>query len=291
MSTAVAKQTAAVLSENQRAALLTLLADDDLAVYYPIRAKILSLGQPAREWLRPHTLSSDPLLRRRALEIIQHLARQTADDRFLAFCVGHHGEEFDLEPALWLLVQTAFPDANTEAYQALLDSYAESLRERISPGGKPRQTLTIINHFLFEELGFRGDEINYYDPDNSHLNRVIDRRLGNPISLSLLYLLLARRLRLPVVGVGLPGHFLARFQNSSDEIYLDAFYRGRFLTKNDCIHHLVRGNYPLDEKNFSPATPHGILLRVCANLLESYNRLKLAEEVARCQRYVIALAR
>ena len=278
------------LTESERAALVTLLADDDAAIYQTVRNKILSCGQPAREWLRPHTLSSDPLLRRRAQEIIQHLARQTADDRFLAFCVQHHGEEFDLEEGVWLLAQTHFPDANTDAYTALLDSYANELRERLDPTAKPRQFLATMTNFLFDELKFSGDEKNYYDPDNSYLNRVIDRRLGNPISLSLIFLFVARRLKLPVVGIGLPGHFLCRFQNSSDEIYVDTFYRGRFLTKNDCIRHLVRGNFPIDETNFSPTTPRRILTRICSNLHQSYQQMELIDEVARLQRYLYALA-
>ncbi len=282
--------TAANLSANERAALLTLLADDDVAIYQTVREKILASGQSARDWLRPHALSSDPLLRRRAQEIIQHLARQTADDRFLAFCVQHHGEEFDLEQGVWLLAQTHYPDTNLDAYTALLDSYAGELRERLDPTAKPKQFLTTITNFLFDELKFSGDEKNYYDPDNSYLNRVIDRRLGNPISLSLIFLFVARRLKLPVVGIGLPGHFLCRFQNSSDEIYVDTFYRGRFLTKNDCIHHLVRGKFPLTETHFAPATPRRILTRICANLHQSYQQMELTEDTARLQRYLYALA-
>jgi regulator of sirC expression with transglutaminase-like and TPR domain len=283
--------TAAILTENQRAALITLLADDDPVVYQAVREKILTCGQSARAWLRPHTLSRDPVLRRRAQEIIQHLARRATDDRFLAFCLEHHGEHFDLEQGIWLLAQTQYPDTNTEAYQALLDSYAAELRERIDPAARLKQTITVLNEFLFEQLGFRGDEKDYYDPDNSYLNRVMDRRLGNPISLSVIYLLVAQRLKLPIVGVGLPGHFLARGQDSVDEIYIDAFYRGRFLTRNDCIHHLVRGNYPLDETHFSAASSHRILTRMCANLHQSYRRMQLADEAARLKRYVVALAR
>lgn len=289
-STIIAKSTAG-LTESQRAALLTLLADEDPAVYRPVREKILAGGRAVCEWLRPHTLSSDPVLRRRAVEIIQHFARQAADDRFLAFCLRHHGEEFNLEQGIWLLAQTQYPDTNLEAYQALLDSYAGELRERIGPAAKPRLALTTINNFLFEELGFRGDEKNYYDPDNSYLNRVMDRRLGNPIGLSLIYLLVTRRLRLPVTGISLPGHFLCRLQSPTEEIYIDTFYRGRFLTKNDCIHHLVRGSYNLQEEHLTPASAHRILMRVCANLHQGYRRMKLAEEVNRLQRYVIALAR
>ena len=84
---------AAVVPESQRAALLNLLADDDPAIYHTIRDKILSFGETARDWLRPHTLSSDPVLRRREQEIIRHFDRAAADNRFLAFCLGH-GEEF-----------------------------------------------------------------------------------------------------------------------------------------------------------------------------------------------------
>ncbi|MFM2082083.1 MAG: hypothetical protein RL380_774 [Verrucomicrobiota bacterium] len=291
MKSAPAQPVAAeTFTAGQRAALLTLLTDDDAAIYHTVRDKILTTGHAACDWLRPHTLSSDPVLRRRAHEIIQHILRHEADDRFLAFCIRHHGEELDLELGVLLLTQTQFPEANLDAYRALLDSHAAELRERLAPNSKPRQLLAVINHFLFTELNFRGDEKNYYDPDNSYFNRVMDRRFGNPISLCLIYLFLARRLKLPIAGIGLPGHFLARFQNSSDEIYIDAFYRGKFLTKNDCIHHLVRGNFPIDERNFAPATPRRILTRICANLHQSYARMELPDETHRFERYLFALA-
>ena len=100
--------------------------------------------------------------------------------------------------------------------------------------------LLIINHYLFDELGFTGNEENYYDPENSYLNRVMDQRTGNPINLCLLYMLLARRLRLPVAGIGLPGHFICRYQSTAAEIYLDPFNRGKFLTKADCVQYLAQ---------------------------------------------------
>src|ERR1700677_4442840 len=87
MDSAAAIKSSGALSESQKAALINLLTDEDPAVYQAVRDKILSCGQPVIEWLRPHTLSSAPSLRRRAQEIIQHLARRTADDKFLAFCL------------------------------------------------------------------------------------------------------------------------------------------------------------------------------------------------------------
>src|SRR5229473_2380644 len=96
------------LSESQRAALLNLLADEDPAIYQTIRERILSCGPAAAEWLRPHTLSREAVLRRRAQEIVRHFERQAADTGFLAFCL-RHGEDFDLEAGIWLLARTQYP--------------------------------------------------------------------------------------------------------------------------------------------------------------------------------------
>jgi len=278
------------LSESQRTALLNLLADDDPAIYRTVRDKFLSFGPQAADWLRPHALSREPALRRRAQEIVLHFDRQAADDRFLGFCLKN-GEELDLEQGAWLLAHTQYPDINIEAYQALMDSFAGDLRERLDLGGEPKQLLKAINHYLFQELGLRGNEENYYDPENSYLNRVLDRRTGNPINLCLFYLLLGRRLRLPIAGIGLPGHFICRYQSSAVEIYIDAFQRGTFLSKADCVQYLLRGNYGVREQHLAPVSPRRLLLRICSNLHQIYQQLESPDEATRVQRYVVALAK
>src|SRR5881628_3363330 len=291
MNSPIATEKPQNLSESQRTALIKLLSDEDPSVYHLVREKILSYGQIASAWMRPHVLSSDPILRRRAQEIIDYLARQSADNRFLAFCLSQHGEDLDVEQGAWLLSQTRYPDINVAAYQALFDSYAGDLREKIDFGARPEQILATINHYLFSELGFRGNEQNYYEPENSYLNRVIDRRTGNPISLCLVYLFLSRRLHLPVTGIGMPGHFLCRFQCSTDELYIDAFNRGKLITRTNCVKYLVKTNYRFQDLLLSPATPRRILLRMCSNLHQIYLNLKSADETARLQRYIVALAK
>src|ERR1043166_4413497 len=291
MNSSVVTENSPALSETQRTALIKLLSDEDAAVYHVVRGKILSYGQSASVWMQPHVLSSDPVLRRRAQEIIDYLARQSADNRFLAFCLSQHGEDLDVEQGSWLLAQTRYPDINVAAYQALLDNYAGDLREQIDFGAKPDQILAAINQYLYSELGFHGNEQNYYEPENSYLNRVIDRRTGNPISLCMVYLFLARRLHLPVAGIGMPGHFLCRFQCPTDELYIDAFNRGKLLSRTDCVTYLVQTNYGFQEVLLAPATPRRILLRMCSNLHQIYLHLKLADETARLQRYIVALAK
>ncbi|HVM46884.1 MAG TPA: transglutaminase-like domain-containing protein [Candidatus Acidoferrum sp.] len=278
------------LSPSQGHALLSLLSDEDPAVYGPVREKIISCGPSAAAWLRPHTTSDVPALRRRAQEIVLHFDRRAADDQFLAFCL-RHGEDLDMEEGALLLAQTRYPSINREAYTALLDAHAGELQERIDFGAEPKELLGVMNQYLFGHLGFAGNEQNYYDPENSYLNRVLDRRTGNPINLCLLYILLARRLHLPVAGIGLPGHFICRYQSTSAELYLDPFHRGKLLTKSDCVQYLTRGNFSLRDDYLTPVTPRRLLLRICANLHQIYQKLELAPEATRLQRYLVALGR
>ena len=277
------------LSVGQQEALLTLLVDEDPAVYRLVRERILACGLSGLEWLREHRLASDPRLRRRVCEIFSSLGREKADDDFLTFCVTQ-GEDFDIERAAWLLARTRFPEINVDAYRAVLDAYAETLRERIRGVSPPREVLLTINRFLFETVGLEGNETDYYAPENSYLNLVLDRRTGNPINVCLVYLVIARRLQLPITGIGMPGHFVCRYQSSVEEIYIDAFNAGRLLTKADCVKYLLQSSYGFQEGLLAPASPRRILLRICSNLHQTYLHLKLRDETARIQRYIVALA-
>ncbi|MGV3773763.1 MAG: SirB1 family protein [Verrucomicrobiales bacterium] len=276
--------------ENQRSALTKLLSDEDPAVYQTVRNKILSYGLPAKAWMRPHILSNDPVLRRRAIEIIQRLSIYEADNRFLAFCLSQ-SEELDIEQGAFLLARTQYPDINLEAYGALFDCYAADLKQQIESANDAESIIATINSYIFDEHGFRGNEENYYDPDNSYLNQVVDRRTGNPISLCLLYLVLARRLKLPIVGIGMPGHFLCRYQSSKEELFIDAFNSGKLLTKADCIKYLLETRDGFKESYLAPVTPRKMLLRICSNLHQTYSQLSLSEEMSRFQRYIVALAK
>jgi regulator of sirC expression with transglutaminase-like and TPR domain len=283
-------KTASNIQENHRKALINLLADEDAKVYRTVRETILSYGRSCSDWLREHTLSNDPILRRRAREIVDQFARQDADTQFLAFCLNQ-GEDFDLEQGVLLLCRTQYPEINLDAYSALLDTYAGELRQRLDLNGLPEHIIRVINDYLFRELKFTGDEQNFYDPKNSYFNRVLDRRIGNPITLSLLYLLLARRLRLPMAGIGLPGHFLCRFQSSRAEMYVDPFKGGRVLVKADCVKMVMQLQHRFDDSFLAPFSARRILQRICSSLHQVYIQQKSAHQAERLQRYLVALAK
>jgi regulator of sirC expression with transglutaminase-like and TPR domain len=290
MQTLESSASLASLPENQRNALISLLADDDPAIYHLIRAKLLSYGPGVSEWLRPQTLSSDPKMRRRAAEILSHQAREANDERFLEYC-RRNGEDLDLEEAVGWLARTRYPEVNGEAYSALLDTWASELGERIDPRGTAQETLALVNRFFFEELSFSGNDHYGYEPESCYVNRIVDKRSGNPIGLCAVYLFLARRLRLPIAGIGLPGHFVCRYQSSTAEIYIDCFRKGVFLTKADCVKYLLQANYGLAEGHLSPVSAKRILLRMCNNLVNTYGHLEMTHEAARVQRYIAALSR
>lgn len=290
MESTSSSQTGSKLTPAQKSALVTLLADDDPTVYQTVRAHILTLGTSAVQWLRPHALTLDARLRRRVQEIILHLERQEADTKFLAFCVSH-GETLDLETGAWLLAQTQYPEINVEGYRALLDAYAAELRQRLIGQTLPVPILSTINGYLFKELGFHPNADHPRDPDSVYLNCVIDRRSGGPISLGIFYWLIGKRLALPIVGIGLPGYFLCRYQGARESVFVDAFKQGRLLTRADCIRSLQQSPHGFQEGFLAPITPGRALLRMCSALHQIYSRLNLEEESARLQRYVIALAK
>jgi regulator of sirC expression with transglutaminase-like and TPR domain len=286
----LANQTETVLPESQRVALIKLLADDDPHVYQAVKQKIISLGHDTQSWLKPCQLSGDPVLRRHAQEVVRHFDREIADTRFMTYCLNDESE-IDLETGALLLAQTEYPDLHAGAYRALLDELAGELREWLSASKPEERLLTRVNQFLFEHKGFTGNMENYYDPENSFLNRVLDRRTGNPVSLCVLYTLLLRRIDFPVAPVGLPGHSVCRYLSTVEEVYIDAFNLGKLLTRNDCVEHLHRCKHEVREEYLQPMTARRTLARMCGNLEQIYVELQRLDAAARVARYLFALTR
>lgn len=282
--------TASAPSAARQSALLTLLADDDPAVSGQIRAQLIGGGSETLSWLGHHRLHADPIARRRVQEILDHFGSAEAESAFLSF-LGHHGENLDLEEGLWRFVRTKYPEAPVTAYRAQLDEWAGRLADEMAGSATGADILGRINHLLFTELGFKGNEQQYYDPANTYLNLVMDRRLGIPISLCVIYLFVCRRLNLPVTGIGMPGHFLCRYQTPREEHYIDAFHGGKLMTRIDCLRRLKQFAVDYEDTVLQPISPRRILHRVISNLHLVYKERRDRNEVARLERFLASLAR
>lgn len=278
------------LNERQRIALISLLDDEDPRIYRLVRQKLIELGPGICSELQKHTTKDNQLLSIRAKEIISHFAKEKADNEFLNFCLRHR-ETSDLEEGVLLLAKTRYTDLNQEYYRNKLDSYAREIRSQIQFTRKGLPIINTINSYLFDKLGFIGNEQDYHNPDNFFLNVVIDKRTGSPITLSILYILISKRLKLPVSGISLPGHFVCRFQTTTEEFYIDVFNRGRILSKADCVRIIHEANHTLQDGYLTPLSPRRILISLCSNLLKIYQMREDLKKVEQFQRYIATLSK
>ena len=167
------------------------------------------------------------------------------------------------------------PDLDPEPFLAILDRIASGIASRLPLAAGGREFVRVANDYLFDDLGFRGNEIDYNDPRNSCLNYVLDRRTGIPIALSVVYIEVARRLGQPVSGVGLPGHFIVEYNDGEFSAYIDPFHSGRLLSADDC-RQLARDRTgsDADSNALAPVGTRYILVRMLNNLRSAYFRSK-----------------
>ena len=138
-------------------------------------------------------------------------------------------EALPLLPTALLIARDEYPDLQPSTYDALIQSHVDHLRSEVESIDNSPLKMAAINRHLFDELGYSGDHDEYYDPRNSYLNQVFERRLGNPISLALVQMEVARRLGIPLDGVSFPGHFLVRLPVDDGVLVMDPFNGGRPL--------------------------------------------------------------
>lgn len=184
--------------------------------------------------------------------------------------IDTYGEDLPLDRALLLIAKEEYPELDLAKYFELLDRLAERAMRIASDNGELTRALV---QAVFQEAGFRGNKENYYDPKNSLLNAVIDRRLGIPITLSIIFIEVARRAGSNAVGIGFPGHFLVRCEADGRAILLDPFEKGMALKRSDCERILKASSgaqAELEPWMLEPSTPRSIVLRVLTNLKHAY---------------------
>ena len=193
--------------------------------------------------------------------------------RAFAELMERDDSEIDLARAALLFAAVEYPDLDVGAYLERLDRMAAELRPRVSPEERPDRVVAVIDEYLFGEEGFGGNELDYYDPRNSYLNDVLDRRLGIPISLSVVYLEVARRVGFALEGVGMPGHFLLRHADRTRPLLIDAFNKGAIVTEADCrarLRNLYGDALPLTSQMLETVGNRAIVFRMLNNLRGVY---------------------
>lgn len=182
-----------------------------------------------------------------------------------------------------------YPDLNVDEYIQKINRIGMSLKESISDVKNPTYLISMINEHLFENLGFRGDDEDYYNPKNNFLNEVINKKSGLPITMSILYVEVAKFVGLDLKIVGFPSHILVKY---NEEMILDPFYDGRLLDIDD-LQEILDNNFD-GQLEFQPEfldeiEPEQILVRMTRNLKNSYVQSFVYDKALRCTNMVLAL--
>jgi regulator of sirC expression with transglutaminase-like and TPR domain len=191
--------------------------------------------------------------------------------------VSRSDDQINLFQAALLIAADEYPELNIEQYLTQMDTWADNIRHSLPENAHLEIRVQYLNDYLFGNLGFSGNTDDYYDPRNSYLNEVIDRRQGIPITLSVLYLELGRRLGLNLSGVSFPGHFLVKLPHGGGALVLDPFNGGMALNSQDLLARL-QTMFEVDVEDLTPflstASNKLILVRLLSNLKGIYHHQK-----------------
>lgn len=205
-------------------------------------------------------------------------------------------DQFNLAEASLMLAQDNYPNLDISEYLSKLDGIAIAIKKRLAGDAFSEQRVLALNYYLFNEMHFSGNLADYYDPRNSYLNEVMERRTGIPITLSILYLEVGKRLGLNLKGVSFPGHFLVKLAVKRGQLVLDPFTGGEAQSESDLRQRLAqvlpsgKAEQTQLDQYLEPATPRQIIARLLRNLKNIYTQTgKLEQALAVMHRMLLVM--
>ncbi len=250
-------------SRNELVALLALLDDPSPVVKEHVRAR-LRQAWPS-DYVALERLISETAPDR-ALALGELLRGFYVEDLLAQWRTLLREEDVDLEAGAFLIARYASPNLEEACYRRRLDAFADRIRRRVANASGSGRAMTLASFFC-EELGFTGNQKHYYDYRNSYIDWVIDHRVGIPISLSVVFLLIAERLDLPMYGANIPLHFLVTYADAHSELFIDLFHGGTPLNRTHVRRFLREARVQITEEHFAETSARTILLRMVRNLL------------------------
>jgi regulator of sirC expression with transglutaminase-like and TPR domain len=253
------------------AALITLLRDPEIKVHGPARHKLLELRKeilPALEAARRG--ERNPEARARIEGVIYCVHALEIDDHLEEFA-RQDDAHLDLETGCLVLARVAYPGLQASALSVPLDAMAEELGRRLHGDMEPLAQIEALSRYLFIDRGFHGHQVGCDDPDHSFLNRVLERRKGLPIALAVVTTLVARRLGLPIAGVGMPGHYIVKYvMDGADDVLIDPWGGGAVVSRQHCAELLGSWGVVLEDHHLEVTSDRATLQRMCRNLIKPF---------------------
>jgi len=267
-------------SKTEIESLIYLLEDPDPEVQFIVENRLRELGENAVPLLDQfRTQTNNDSERATINEIIHKITFGTLYEDFSDLLDEGMNTRRQLEKASFVLARFGNPTLRTGEYQRKLDRLAGEIHGTIASQSSETQRMHTLLRYVFRELRFRGDDKDYHNPDNAFLDRVIDRRKGLPISLSLIVIFIAQRLDLPFFGVDMPIHFMLVFEGMEGEVLIDPFDGGTIVSYDQCHYFLKKNGVEPRPGHFKRTGELEILTRSLRNLIHSYTKVKNEKKV------------
>ena len=247
-------------------ALAKLLSDDDPDTIRLVKEQLIDIGKKNPSTLQDLANAGDARVSFHARDVLTHIDGCRAEDDFNLLCLLA-GDCFDVEEAVWALAKVIDPSVCVLPFRNQINDWGSVFLERVACVWDNSERVRLLSEFLGGELEFRGNSLQYYGEENSHLPCIIESRMGIPITLTLVYQMVAARAAMRIEGINLPGHFIARH----GEVFFDPFHGGRILSRADIEQLLARQDMELKDVHLRPANSRQFLLRILANLLYVYD--------------------
>jgi regulator of sirC expression with transglutaminase-like and TPR domain len=268
------------MTSNELKALVSLLDDQDEQIVTHVVDKIRSLGKDAIPFLEQEWESNfNPDVQRRIEVLIHDLQFELLKSRVEEW---YNSKDQDLLTGLWLIATYNYPETELEKLKQDLEQiYYEAWLE-FKPDLYPFDQIRVLNSVLFNKLKFGANTKNFHSPGNSMINTVLESRRGNPITLCVIYMLVAQKLKMPVYGVNLPNLFILTYKDDKNQFYINAFNKGLIFSKQDIENYIHELHLVPQDSFFEPCSSLEIVRRVFRNLIMSFDKMgehEKAEEV------------
>lgn len=277
------------MKESEIKALVTLLDDDDIEVVQHVEKQLRTMGGSVIPLLEDHWQENglNPILQKRIEDLIHNLQYNLLVSRLLEW--KENGFQ-DLLEGMWIVATYQYPDLSLEKLkQSINDIYFDVWLE-FRDDLHPHDQIRILNQVFFEKYKFLSNTKNFHSPANSMLNQVFEQRKGNPISLCVIYMLIARRLGIPVSGVNLPSLFVLTYKNPQIQFYINVFNRGLIFSKADISNYIKQMHLLPQDSFFQPCTNLDIVSRVLRNLIVSFEKVSDLERVKEVEKILKLLS-
>ncbi|MCF1751699.1 transglutaminase-like domain-containing protein [Mariniradius sp. RY-2] len=265
------------MTDSELNALVSLLDDTDQEVKSHVKNKIISLGHSVIPFLEKKWEDSfNPELQKEIEELVHHLQFFLLKDRLRDW---KNSPDQDLLTGLWIINTYQYPDLEFEKLNADMHQIYFEVWTAFKNDLLPFEQVRIINGVLFGTLRFSANTKNFHSPGNSMISNVIESRKGNPISLCAIYLLVAKKLGLPIYGVNLPNLFVLTYKSKETTFYINAFNKGLIFGKNDISNYLEHLQIEPKDVFFEPCTNLDIIARMLRNLIGAFEKLGEVEKM------------